>query len=102
MLKTFSAMKTWRTIQIIISAIGGAIGGFLGGIDGIMYTLIVFIVIDYCTGFMAAIVEHELSSEVGFRGIFKKICILLLVGVANLLDVNVLANVLENGAVLND
>ncbi len=75
------------------------IGGFLGGIDGIMQTLIAFIVIDYVTGFMAAIVEHNLSSEVGYHGIFKKVCILLLVGVANYLDVNMVSYLVEGGAI---
>ena len=87
---------TWKVIQIFITLCGGAIGGFLGGLDGFMYTLIAFIVIDYIMGFMCAIVDKKLSSEVGFRGIFKKICILFLVGVANMIDVNVIGQ----GAVL--
>lgn len=90
------ALETWRTIQLGLATIGGLIGGFLGGIDGLMYTLIAFVVIDYVTGFMCAIVDHKLSSEVGFRGIFKKICIFLLVGVANMID----AHVIGSGAVL--
>ena len=89
-------IETWRTIQFGLAAIGGLIGGFLGGLDGFMYTLIAFVVIDYVTGFMCAIVDHKLSSEVGFRGIFKKICIFLLVGVANMID----AHVIGSGAVL--
>lgn len=89
-------LETWRTIQFGLAAIGGLIGGFLGGLDGFMYTLIAFVVIDYVTGFMCAIVDHKLSSEVGFRGIFKKICIFLLVGIANLIDVYVIGQ----GAVL--
>lgn len=89
-------LQTWHDIQIIIAAIGGFIGGIIGGIDGFMYTLIACMVIDYITGFMVAIVEKTLSSEVGFRGIFRKVCILLLVGVANLVDVNVIGQ----GAIL--
>lgn len=82
-------LQTWHNIQILIAALGGLIGGFLGGMDGFLYTLVAFIVIDYVTGFLAAIAEKNLSSEVGFRGIFRKIVILMLVGVANLLDVNI-------------
>lgn len=89
-------LETWRTIQCGLAAIGAIVGGFLGGIDGIMYTLIALIVIDYITGFMVAIVEKKLSSEVGYRGIFKKVCILMLVGVANLIDTYVIGQ----GAVL--
>lgn len=88
--------ETWRTIQIVFSLLGGFLGGFLGGLDGFLWTLIAFIIIDYATGFMCAIVEKELSSEVGFRGIFRKVMILLLVGIANMLDVNVIGT----GAVL--
>lgn len=87
---------TWHDIQIIITAFGGVIGGFLGGIDGFMYTLIAFVVIDYVTGIMCAIVEKNLDSEVGARGIFKKVLIFLLVGIANLIDVNVIGQ----GAIL--
>lgn len=89
-------LQTWRDIQIIITAFGGVIGGFLGGIDGFMYTLIAFVVIDYVTGIMCAIVEKNLDSEVGARGIFKKVLIFLLVGIANLIDVNVIGT----GAIL--
>jgi len=89
-------VKAWKTIQLAFSATGGVIGAFLGGVDGLMYTLITFIIIDYITGFMCAVVDHRLSSEVGFRGIAKKVCILMLVGIANLLDVNVIGT----GAIL--
>lgn len=89
-------LSTWQDIQIGITVIGGIVGGILGGFDGFMYTLIVCMVVDYITGFMVAIIEKKLSSEVGFRGIFRKVCILMLVGVANLVDVNVI----EQGAIL--
>lgn len=46
--------------------------------------------IDYITGVMCAVIDHRLSSEVGFKGIFKKVLIFLLVGVANILDVQVI------------
>ena len=75
---------------MFFTAFGAALGAFLGGVDGFLYTLIVFVVVDYVTGFFAAVAEKNLSSEVGFRGIAKKVVIFLLVGVANLIDVNVL------------
>lgn len=55
-----------------------------------MYALIAFVAIDYITGVMCAINDHSLSSEVGFRGICRKVLIFLLVGIANILDVNVI------------
>lgn len=80
----------WNTIQLVITAIGGWLGWFLGGCDGLLYALIAFVVIDYVTGVMCAIGDHNLSSEVGFRGICRKVLIFLLVGIANILDVNVI------------
>ena len=83
-------IETWHNIQIVIAAIGAVVGGFIGGVDGFMYTLIAFVIIDYVTGIMCAIVEKNLDSEVGARGIFKKVLIFLLVGIANMIDVNVI------------
>ncbi len=80
----------WNTIQLIFTAIGGWLGWFLGGCDGLLYALIAFVAIDYITGVMCAVIDHRLSSEVGFKGIFKKVLIFLLVGTANILDVQVI------------
>ena len=80
----------WNTIQLIFTAIGGWLGYFLGGCDGLLYALIAFVVIDYITGVMCAINDKTLSSEVGFRGICRKVLISLLVGIANILDVQVI------------
>ena len=88
--------EMWTYIQIGIAAIGGIIGRFLGGVDGLIYTLIAMIIADYCTGVMCAIVEHKLSSEVGFKGICRKIVILALVGLSHMIDVHVLGQ----GAIL--
>ena len=89
--KEESIMKEfWNTIQLMFTAVGGWLGWFLGGCDGLLYALIAFVVIDYITGVMCAINDHTLSSEVGFRGICRKVLILLLVGIANILDVNVI------------
>ena len=86
----------WNTIQLVFSALGGWIGYFLGGCDGLLYALIAFVVIDYLTGVMCAITEKKLSSAVGFKGIFRKVLIFLLVGIANIIDVQVIGT----GAVL--
>ena len=82
----------WNTIQLIFTAVGGWLGWFLGGCDGLLYALIVFVVIDYVTGVMAAVVDHKLSSEVGFKGIFKKVLIFLLVGIGHILDTQVIGS----------
>ena len=80
----------WNMIQLMFTAVGGWLGWFLGGCDGLLYALIAFVAIDYITGVMCAINDHSLSSEVGFRGICRKVLIFLLDGSANILDVNVI------------
>ena len=57
---------------------------------GFLYALIAFVVIDYITGVMCAIINQKLSSEVGFNGIFKKVLIFMLVGVANIIDMQII------------
>ncbi len=86
-------MKTlWASTQSVVTAAGGIAGWLFGGIDGLVIALVAFVVADYLTGVMAAISEGQLSSAVGFRGIFRKILIFTLVGLANLLDVHVLGD----------
>lgn len=80
----------WNTIQIVFAGIGGWLGYFLGGCDGLLYALIAFVAVDYITGVMCAISDHTLSSEVGFKGICRKVLIFLLVGIANILDMQVI------------
>ena len=75
-----------NTIQIVIAAAGGYIGYFLGGWDGFLYALVAFVVIDYLTGVMVAILEKRLSSKVGFRGIFKKVLLFSLVSIGHIID----------------
>ena len=85
----FSVNLIWTKIQLAVAAVGGWLGYFLGGVDGLMIALIVFVALDYLTGVMCAIADKKLSSEVGFKGIFKKVLIFMLVGVANIVDVHV-------------
>ncbi len=86
----------WNVIQMVFTAVGGWLGYFLGGYDGLLYALVVFMVADYITGVMCAVSDKKLSSAVGFKGICRKVLILMLVGIANLLDVEVIGT----GAVL--
>lgn len=79
-------------IQFAVAAVGGAVGYFLGGLDGIIITLAVFMLFDYITGVVNAACNHTVSSATGFKGIFKKIIILVLVGVCHLLDVHIIGN----------
>ena len=80
----------WSTIQLAFAAVGGFVGWFLGGCDGLLYTLLAFVVIDYITGVLCAVSDKKLSSAIGFKGICRKVLIFALVGVGNILDVHVL------------
>ena len=91
----------WNVAQAVFAAVGGWLGWFLGGCDGLIYALVAFVVIDYLTGVMCAITDKTLSSAVGFRGICRKVLIFLLVGIANILDTNVIGtgSVLRTAAI---
>ena len=82
----------WNSIQFIFTAIGGWLGWFLGGCDGLIYALLAFVVIDYVTGMMCAVVDKNLSSAIGFKGIFKKVLIFAMVGIGHILDTYVIKN----------
>ena len=88
-MRNFSIDIIWAKIQMAVAAIGGWLGYFLGGMDGLMIALIVFMVLDYITGLMCAVIDKKLSSAVGFKGICKKVLILMLVGVAHIVDLHV-------------
>lgn len=91
-----SMKEFWNTIQLIFAAVGGWLGWFLGGCDGLLYALVLFVVLDYITGVMCAVVDKKLSSEVGFKGLFRKVLIFSLVGIGHALD----AQVIGSGSVL--
>ncbi|WML32469.1 phage holin family protein [Neobacillus sp. OS1-32] len=78
--------EIWIYVQSAMAAMGGWLGWFLGGFDGFLYALITFVVVDYITGIMVAIIDRKLSSVIGARGIFKKILIFILVGIAHIID----------------
>lgn len=88
--------ELWNMCQLAFTAVGGWFGYFLGGCDGLIIALVLFVVIDYITGVMCAVVDRKLSSAVGFKGIFRKVLIFMLVGIANIIDVQVI----KSGSVL--
>lgn len=79
-------------MQTAIMAVDGVLGWFFGGLDGLLYALIVFAVLDYITGVICAIIDKNLSSEIGYKGILKKVLIFIVVGVANTIDVKVIGS----------
>lgn len=84
--------EIWNWIQVTFAVVGGWLGYFLGGWDGFLYALLTFVVIDYITGLMCAVLDKKLSSEVGFRGIFKKVLIFSLVAIGHIIDKNVIGD----------
>ena len=81
-------------IQIIIDSIAGAVGAVLGfmygEVNGLFWALIAFMATDYITGVVVAAVNKQLSSEVGFRGLAKKLMILVFVSLGHIADMYVL------------
>ncbi len=88
--------KVIEFFKAFFTALGGFFGWFFGGTDGFLYALIAFVVLDYITGVMCAVNDRKLSSEIGFRGICKKVLIFMMVGMGNILDVYII----KNGAVI--
>lgn len=88
----FSMKEFWNMIQAVFTMVGGWLGYFLGGCDGLLFALVVFVAMDYITGVMCAAADQKLSSEVGFKGICRKVLIFMMAGIANVLDVQIIGN----------
>lgn len=77
----------WDKVTSSIIAICGGIANYLwGGWDMALRTLLLFMVLDYVLGVICGYKEQKLSSEVAFKGIFKKITILIVVAVGVAID----------------
>ena len=79
----------WNVIQMAFAAVGGWLGYFLGGCDGLLYALLAFVVLDYITGVMCAVADRSLSSNVGYRGLIRKVLVFVMVGIGHILDVQI-------------
>ena len=76
----------------ILAGICTVLSFLFGDMEGLMVALIALIILDYISGVIAAAVEKRLSSEVGAKGIAKKIFMLLIVALANIVDINVIGD----------
>lgn len=74
--------KLFNTVSVAIGLFGGFIVSMFGGWDAMLYTILLFAVLDYFTGIVKAIYKKELSSEVGFKGLVKKIMVFVVIAVA--------------------
>ena len=84
--------NAWNTIQGALTAVGAFLGWYLGGMDGVLTALIIFVIVDYLTGVACAVSEGKLSSQVGGKGIAKKVLIFALVGLANIIDLKIIGD----------
>lgn len=73
-------------IKAISAAVGGVVGFLFGQLNGLFWAVIALMAIDYVTGVIVAVLDKKLSSEVGFRGLVKKLFILVLIAVGHILD----------------
>lgn len=88
---------TWDKIVRGAATALGLAGGFLfGKLTGLFWAVIALMAIDYVSGVILAIARKSLSSKTGFRGIAKKLCIIMLMAVAHVID----AQVIGTGAAL--
>lgn len=89
--------KVFNWISIVFAAVGGFLAAALGGWDKWLFALIAFVIIDYISGVLKAIFTKTLSSEIGFKGIFKKVLIFAVIAVAVILQ-----NLIDNALPLRD
>ena len=76
----------------ILAGVCTVLSFLFGDMEGLMVALVALIILDYISGVIAAAVEKRLSSEVGAKGIAKKIFMLLIVALANIVDINVVGD----------
>lgn len=74
--------KYFNSISIIVGIVGGFLCKHLGGFDMLLGVIITLVVLDYLTGILKAIYNKQLSSEVGYKGIIKKIFIFIVIATA--------------------
>ena len=79
-------------LKNILAGVCTVLSFLFGDMEGMMIALVALIILDYISGVIAAAVEKRLSSEVGAKGIAKKIFMLLIVALANIVDINVIGD----------
>jgi len=88
----------WVIIQLIFSTIGSAIAWFLGGCDALLLVLVALVSVDYLTGCLRAVFEKKLSSNIGWRGIAKKVMTFAVIGMAHIVGYYIIN---DNGVIRN-
>ena len=78
-------------LQEFLKSLNEVLSWFLGNRDEPMCTLIIFMAADLLTGIMSSIADHQFNGSTLLKGIAKKICILILIGIAHTMDLNLLS-----------
>ncbi len=85
-------MKWDKVLDCIAAAVGGAVGFFFGEVTGLFWAMLAFMAVDYVTGVLVAVLNRNLSSEIGFKGLVKKFLILVLVAMGHIIDTYVIGS----------
>ena len=85
-------MNKYDVLKYTITLTTSLVGYMFGKFDGLMYSLLTLMVLDYATGILCAILEKRLSSEVGFKGILKKVLMLVVVSISYTIDLHLLSD----------
>lgn len=75
-----------NVIKTVIAVLGAVAGYLWGPWDMFLELLLVFVALDYITGFVCAAMNHRLSSEVGFRGLARKVMIFVVIAIATMIE----------------
>lgn len=75
-----------QKVGAVICTFLGFIAYWLGGLDTILICLIAMIVLDYITGVLQAVTNKSVNSEIGFKGIAKKVFILCIIAVTFIIE----------------
>ncbi len=78
--------KFFNWVSVVVGIFGGVFAWAFGAWDKLLCALITLIILDYITGLLKGWYTKRLSSEIGFKGIAKKIVILIMVVTANVLQ----------------
>lgn len=77
--------KLFNVISIITGILGGVAAALFGAWDNLMWALIILMILDYITGIIKGIYLKRLSSDIGFKGLLKKIVILVIVALSHVI-----------------
>ncbi len=85
--------RLFNITSVITGFAGGIAAAVFGSCDKLLWALLVIMALDYITGVIKGVYTKTLSSELGFKGLLKKVEILVIVSLANVIQVIVGENI---------